>query len=117
MSSSCSTCKVVHIQGNWHFAAGNVARALAAPFCSISPAHFVEVGSSCTQPSIHIFAIENFCDMMCAAASKHPTKPIIVCAEYNNVNSISDACLLLGAYLILRQDLEIGTLNQSHNHT
>ena len=105
-----NSCPIIQVQANVYFATGTAATAKQADFCLENSAHFVEVGGSAQNGDcvhLHIAVIHSFCQMMQATVQKHLNQVIIVCPEVCDMRSTSNACLLLGAYLILCEHLAI----------
>ena len=76
----------------------------------MNTSHFVEIGESgVTQGSnrIHISVIHSFCEIMANTVDEHRETPVIVCAENTSPTAKSNACLLCGAYLLLRERLDL----------
>jgi hypothetical protein len=70
-------------------------------------AHFLDIGGSATEDVLQISVFHRFCETMCSSIDAHPNMPIVVCPKDQDVSSLSTACQLLGAYLILEHDCQV----------
>ena len=74
--------------------------------CLLSSAHFVEVGGSSisTADGLHISVIHAFCESMSETIESRPDQPIVICPADCDIGTVSDACQLCGAFVLLFED-------------
>jgi hypothetical protein len=86
------------------------ARVQETHFCLTHATHFVEIGGAHAikeSPLLHISVIHNFCEYMQDTVDLHRDQSIVICPEDNNSQSVANACLLCGAYLLLCERKEL----------
>jgi hypothetical protein len=86
-----------------HFTSHSAAKAMQQESCATNSVHFVEVGES-SASGLHISVIHAFCESMRATIESRPDQPIVVCPEDDDIRTVSDACQLCGAFLLLCED-------------
>ena len=77
----------------------------------IKTAHFIDIcGSDQAGNNLQISTIWNLCETIDSFIENHPHSTIVICPEHATSKSLSDACLLFGAYLILCRGVELDDL-------
>jgi hypothetical protein len=98
----------VSVEGKIHFASTTATEAQKSDFCYRKTTHFVEVGGANSAGDFDLLPISviyNFCDVV-STAHKVDCDAVIICPEDGDCQSICNACLLLGSYLILRVEMK-----------
>ena len=101
---SCRNAGVLPVGVQVFFTPFTAAQAQDSPFCQTHAAHFVEVGGAHAikdSQLLHISVIHHFCEYMQGTVDSHRDKSIVICPEDSCSQSVANACLLCGAYLLL----------------
>jgi hypothetical protein len=121
MQMQCSD-DIISIGNFLCYTPGTVSQAQSMPFCLMTTVHFVEVGKSslttrghCT--NLTISEIHSFCKYMDRTLDLYQEKPIIICSEDSSKAVVGNACLLSGAYLILRFEVNMEHVLNVFNET
>ena len=107
-----------HLGKHLHFTSDSAGNAMQHESLTLSLAHFVEIGGSSTPTAngLHISVIHSFCESMRATIESRPDQPIIVCPEHHGVRTVSNACQLCGAFLILCEGATLDRVLSAFKH-
>ena len=94
-----------------HATSHTPAQAIDEEFCLCNTAHFLEIGGSTGSIGqtgcLHIAVIHSFCETIRDTLDLLHDRSIIVCPADKSCDSLSNVCLLCGAYLLLHDGLDL----------